>query len=459
MVLPLVACDGEAPGTMAYTGLDEITPPPEGTVVEATKELIEAKKADASECGTLTARTEAGECIFLPNKQGPYGQRVQIPAGRLVRGSIPARYDGNPSREQPAVRWPSQPPRAAESDGFWIDIAEVTRRAYGECVAAGECTPALCLDGSDGSPDRKLTAENIANIPQTCVTHAQASAFCKARSGRLPTELEWEYAARGVDARRYPWGNDVRDEVPRFLGPIGVRADTSYFGILGLAGNAWEWVADEYVLDESFSEVLAGKFRSKSGPLSRSRAAWERKLACGEEPAAGCKVDPAKTKRFIVKSGRSGTRTGARADGEGLQVPERTLEGWRAFAQHPMLGFRCAEDLAEGDQVLTVPEMAKPVPTTAVDGELEFYGGVAEAVDHSEAKRFCKQLRVDGQTDWRLPTLGEVRESLKYRGPGPFWAAEGAIAKRESGPEAIWSEEEAEPGDALMARCVRSGTP
>jgi formylglycine-generating enzyme required for sulfatase activity len=161
------------------------------------------------------------------------------------------------------------PPHAVTLSGYCIDQTEVTVKAYGACVAAGKCSAA------DLKVSRYCNRGDRPAHPVNCVDRDQAAAYCKWVDKRLPTEAEWEYAARGADGRKYPWGNEApsakrlnacgsecvamvkRDEKQQSpamytaadgwetTAPVGsFPASASPFGVLDMAGNVWEWTAD-----------------------------------------------------------------------------------------------------------------------------------------------------------------------------------------------------------------------
>jgi formylglycine-generating enzyme len=147
------------------------------------------------------------------------------------------------------------PPHHETLGGFWMARTEVTVAEYARCVAVGRCQPAAFEGGGLRFQQPRL--------PVTLVTFDDAQRYCAFRGGRLPTEAEFERAARGPARRAYPWGNawhgklanhgrsgvDTSDASDGFaeLAPVGSFPDgATPEGILDLAGNAEEWTADRY---------------------------------------------------------------------------------------------------------------------------------------------------------------------------------------------------------------------
>ena len=160
---------------------------------------------------------------------------VRVPAGCFVLG----RNDG-PTEESPA--------REVCLSSFWIGQFEVTNAEYARCVDAGACTPPL-----------ERTAYNDVNqldAPVGSVTWDQAQAFAEWAGGMLPTEAQWEYAARGPQGYPYPWGFAEPscdravmtgcESVPVAVGPEERTLGASWVGAQDLAGNVWEWTASWY---------------------------------------------------------------------------------------------------------------------------------------------------------------------------------------------------------------------
>ena len=140
---------------------------------------------------------------------------------------------------------------------YRIDRTEVTYAAWSECTRRGFCPP------SRTSPSDMRLASPL--MPITGINAREAQRYCRRQGGHLPSEAQWEYAARGSDGRQFPWGGQYNDRVAnhggaidgyRYLSPVGSFPEgRSPFGLLDMAGNAWEWTADGYDPDFYRNEV------------------------------------------------------------------------------------------------------------------------------------------------------------------------------------------------------------
>ncbi len=178
---------------------------------------------------------------------------VYVPPGRFRMGS---------------EREPNEKPEHSVviTRGFFLDRTEVTAKDYAACMRAKACTPNR-IHSSDPARDAIVSqACNQGNDPKlerhpvNCIDQEQADRYCHFAKKRLPTEAEWEYAARGTDGRVYPWGNAPPTTcwmaivtgasgacARRGTWEVGTTADgKSPFGAFDMAGNVWEWVADGY---------------------------------------------------------------------------------------------------------------------------------------------------------------------------------------------------------------------
>jgi formylglycine-generating enzyme required for sulfatase activity len=164
-------------------------------------------------------------------------------------------------------------------DAYWIDQSEVSNGMYARCVAAGACDRPVNTSDYNNSKYR--------DHPVVYVKWSQAQAYCKWAGRQLPSEAQWEKAARGTQTYIYPWGNNFDcakgnfdDEIIQdsYVIPGGAGCDgydttapvnsfvngASPYGVLNMAGNVWEWVADWY--DEDF--YTRSSTQNPSGPSS-----------------------------------------------------------------------------------------------------------------------------------------------------------------------------------------------
>jgi len=133
-------------------------------------------------------------------------------------------------------------------DAFEIDQVEVTNARYRRCVEAGICQPVS--NRWIELPPGYATDPQYDNYPAIGVSWYNAYSYCQWVGKRLPTEVEWEKAARGTDGRRYPWGDEWQPTYGAFgntLAPVGsFPQDSSPYGVLDMAGNAGEWTLSIY---------------------------------------------------------------------------------------------------------------------------------------------------------------------------------------------------------------------
>jgi formylglycine-generating enzyme required for sulfatase activity len=207
--------------------------------------------------------------------EAPVGSMVLIPAGVFEMGSV----DGDGTE---------LPVHKVAVEGFAMDVTEVTTAQYEACVRGDACPPASdTADWPGIGQQQHVAASTLCNTgkphreshPINCVDASMAETYCRWAGKRLPTEEEWEYAARGTDGRAYPWGDQPPDATrvnacaqeclplmrllgqprpPLYIGedgweataPVGsFPAGMSPFGLLDMAGNVWEWTSSGYSKD------------------------------------------------------------------------------------------------------------------------------------------------------------------------------------------------------------------
>jgi formylglycine-generating enzyme required for sulfatase activity len=283
----------------------------------------------------MTTNGSAAAPIAPPGSASCPAGMQYVPAGKLFLGD-----DEASALERPAHQ--------VQLSAFCVDTTEVTVDAYRQCSDKGDCKRAGTTNEWDGlSAQEAKTIDPFCNArdpdkrrahPVNCVTWDMANRFCQVHMKRLPTEAEWEYAARGSDGRRFPWGDDAPNQTllnacgqecaelgkqahlplealyPADDGwpttaPVGsFPRGKSRFGVEDLAGNVWEWTADwyaPYAADAQFDpkgptsgryKVVRGGAWNVSGvaslrPTARHRDAPDKRsftigLRCAASPGA-----------------------------------------------------------------------------------------------------------------------------------------------------------------------------
>jgi formylglycine-generating enzyme required for sulfatase activity len=188
----------------------------------------------------------------LPLSGGLEVIQVFVPAGSFLMGSV----QGDPLASSDEF-----PQRTVTVDAFWLDQTEVTNTHFaaflneegnqeeGGVTWLELLSSYVLIESPDGVFQPKAGFEDH---PVIGVSWYGARAYCEWIGGRLPTEAEWEYAARGPDSLIYPWGSEAPGcDLANHSGCIGRTAEVgsypagaSPFGALDLAGNVWEWTGD-----------------------------------------------------------------------------------------------------------------------------------------------------------------------------------------------------------------------
>jgi formylglycine-generating enzyme required for sulfatase activity len=157
-------------------------------------------------------------------------------------------------------------PQRTQVSPFFFNRTEVTVEAYLACVRAKGCTASKRGEGCNATAKKPRLQH-----PMNCITKGQAEQYCAAQGKRLPSEAEWEFAARGTDGRNYPWGNEVAGEQLCWQGRAGGSAKNtcpvgsfpegaSPYGALDMAGNVAEWTSTEET-----ETAAPGAFRARGG--------------------------------------------------------------------------------------------------------------------------------------------------------------------------------------------------
>ncbi len=212
--------------------------------VDACASNIEVKGPKGMWMGPLAFADEGATTLKVNVAGGRRpGEMAFVPAGWFMMGCNDAVDPGCDEDEKPYHRvW---------LDSYYVDVSEVTVGAYRRCVEAGACAaPEQGMGCNWGEPGRD-------EHPANCTDWFQAKAYCAWSGKQLPTEAQWEKAARGIDGRIWPWGNEEPTCATCVMGAGGPGCGTggtlpvcskaegrSPYGVCDMAGNVMEWVED-----------------------------------------------------------------------------------------------------------------------------------------------------------------------------------------------------------------------
>lgn len=212
---------------------------------------------------------------------------VFVPAGEFLMGIDKDQAEVNGENAVPA--------HTVMLDDYYIDVFEVTNGAYHVCVDAGACSPLAREEKAVN--DIYISMEDFDTSPVMYLSWNDAKTYCEWRGARLPTEAEWEKAARGTDGRTYPWGEEtdcsyanygLRSEngTECFQGhilPVGsYPKGVSPYGAYDMAGNVSEWVQDCYI--EDFYSQLSDGVENPIGIGNQNCSRIQRGGAAGDSP-------------------------------------------------------------------------------------------------------------------------------------------------------------------------------
>lgn len=196
----------------------------------------------------------------LPPPAG-LGEMVLIPAGEFIMGT-PANASQGDDDEAPQ--------HTVNLPAYYIDKYPVTNRQFHDFVLSAGYKP-------EGHWDRYYST-GTADMPVRGVSWNDAATYAQWAGKRLPTEAQWEKAARGTDGRLYPWGDDwASDILPRgdetaMYSILSATATASPYGVMGMSGLVWQWTASPYVAYPFNSSARGGEYVLRGGAYSNGRS-------------------------------------------------------------------------------------------------------------------------------------------------------------------------------------------
>jgi len=218
----------------------------------ATQTMIEESPAATGAPSATTFPVEAAtttDSVHLREIDSNGAVMVLVEAGEFQMGHSTGDLNFDPDDEDPL--------HTVYLDSYYIDKFEVTNALYQACVDAGGCEPPKYSYFFSNSPNRIYYGEpQYEQYPVVYVNWDMGKTYCEWRDARLPTEAEWEKAARGTEDRIYPWGSGLdcqnanyQNCVDRTINVGSYEDGKSQYSVYDMAGNVWEWVEDWYAND------------------------------------------------------------------------------------------------------------------------------------------------------------------------------------------------------------------
>ena len=274
------------------------------------------EETSSEEATPLAEATAAPEKTSAPQPiSSGDDEMVLVPAGEFTMGrSAKDEFTGCQEVSQDcelSAFMDEEPVHPVVLDAFSIDKTEVTNSLYKTCEDQGACTPPQ--ESNSNTQASYYGNPEFDNYPVIYVSWDQAKTYCEWRGARLPTEAEWEKAARGDDGRTYPWGEKIDESFANFNYGVGdttavgtYEKGKSPYGLYDMAGNVWEWVADWY------SDTYYGRSPDENPP------------------------GPATGEMRVLRGGSWGLK--------GVSVSTSYRYARDPAETSPDLGFRCAKD-------------------------------------------------------------------------------------------------------------------
>lgn len=431
--------EGPSANNWAVTEPANVTIAPLDSVRQFGADESQTAECDAKGCFPVASNREQsqgdsteGDGTCLSEVGAPAGM-IRIPGGTFEMG------DDKLADSKPRTKVTLGP--------YYFDRTQVTVAQYARCVKAGKCepqeTPYWPGLGSDNPAPRQLAQlRNGQNIdlahalhernqygammtamasfcnwgvpdrvfhPMNCVDWLNASAYCKFAGSRLPTEAEWEFAGRGTDGRKYPWGNEAPDDFLRWSqldSTERVGSHPSWMSPLGaheMASKVMEWVEDAFA---RYPGHAVKNPKVEKGSIRVARGTWSGWHATGAPPPniALRFPNPPSNRAEILGFRCARDLEGGDESGAPSQVPQREVGDSERQADGPT-DSRSAEN-SKGNRFHVQGACDSVYDRTT---HLTWQRWIEpETMSARDATFYCRRISIGSAIGWRVPSQGEL---------------------------------------------------